>query len=78
VPLLGFAPHLDRAAVTAAEAAILAAEGPYHVAGRYIADPMLCERQRRLLAEAHVEATLRRAAYAANAARLASALQDAA
>jgi hypothetical protein len=75
MPLLGFTPRLDRAAVAAAEAAILDAEGPYHVAGRYIADPMLCERQRRLLAETHVETALRRAA---NAARLASALQDAA
>jgi hypothetical protein len=78
MPLLGFNPNLDRAAVAAADAAILAAEGPSHVAGRYIADPMLCERQRRLLAETHVETALRRAAYVASVARLASALQDAA
>lgn len=75
MPLLGFNPTLDRAAVAAEEAAILAAEGPCHVAGRYIADPLLCERQRRLVAETRVEAALRRAAYAA---RLASARQDAA
>src|SRR4051812_40401517 len=52
-------------AVLAAERAILDAEGPCHVEGRYIRDPMLCERQRRLVAECRVRDAERAATRAA-------------
>ena len=47
------------ASVLAAERAILAAEGPYHVAGRYIADARLADDQRRLEAERFVDTARR-------------------
>ena len=47
------------APVLAAERAILAAEGPHHVAGRYIADARLAADQRRIEAERFVDAARR-------------------
>lgn len=47
------------APVLAAERAILAAEGPYHVAGRYIANASLADDQRRLEAERIVDTARR-------------------
>jgi hypothetical protein len=47
------------ASVLAAERAILAAEGPHHVAGRYIADARLAADQRRVAAEQIVDAARR-------------------
>ena len=47
------------AAVLAAERAILAAEGPHHVAGRYVADARLAADLRRTEAERLVEAARR-------------------
>jgi hypothetical protein len=47
------------ASVLAAERAILAAEGPYHVAGRYVADARLAADLRRTEAE-RIVATARR------------------
>jgi hypothetical protein len=47
------------ASVLAAERAILAAEGPHHVAGRYIADARLAAEQRRMEAASIVAAALR-------------------
>lgn len=41
------------------EAAIEAAEGPYHVEGHYYADPFDAERQRRASAERQLRQTLR-------------------
>lgn len=78
MPLLGFNAALDPAAVAAEEAAIVAAEGPFHVGGWYIRDPILCERQRRLVAELRVETAHRRAAYLARHAAPDAAHDDAA
>lgn len=47
------------ASVRAAERAILAAEGPHHVAGWYIADERLAADQRRLEAERFVDTARR-------------------
>lgn len=47
------------------ERAILAAEGPFTVAGRYIADAGLCARERRRIAEQRVATAARHAAYLA-------------
>jgi hypothetical protein len=47
------------APVLAAERAILAAEGPYHVAGRYIANARLAADQRRVEAERIVDTARR-------------------
>ena len=46
-------------AVRAEERAIVAAEGPYHVAGRYVADPALAATARRHEAERRVTAAER-------------------
>ena len=51
--------------VLAAERAILAAEGPSHVDGRYFARPGDADRQRRLVAECRVQEAARRAAITA-------------
>lgn len=51
--------------VLAAEAAILSAEGPFHVEGRYYADPGDADRQRRWAAERMVREAARRTAYVA-------------
>ena len=47
------------ASVLAAERAILAAEGPHHVAGRYIANERLAADQRRIEAERIVDTARR-------------------
>ena len=47
------------ASVLAAERAILAAEGPHHVAGRYVADARLAADLRRVEAERTVDAARR-------------------
>jgi AraC-like DNA-binding protein len=52
------------AAVLAAERAILATEGPYHVEGRYLASASDADRQRRLVAERVVRDEARRQAWA--------------
>lgn len=53
------------AAVLAAERAILDTEGPSHVAGRYIRDAALCDRERRLEAERRVALQERQARWLA-------------
>jgi AraC-like DNA-binding protein len=60
-----FLPQAGRpsAEVLAAEAAILASEGPFHVEGRYYANPGDADRQRRWAAERIVRETARRASY---------------
>ena len=45
------------------ERAILAAEGAWHVAGRYIADANLADRERRREAEYRVREQIRRYGY---------------
>jgi hypothetical protein len=54
---------LDLTAVAARERAMLAAEGPYHVERRYIADLALATTQRRRVAEREVCRAARRAAF---------------
>ena len=49
--------------VRAAERAIVAAEGPHHVAGRYVADPALAATARRREAERRVNAAEREARW---------------
>ena len=49
----------ERAALLAAERAILAAEGPHHVGGRYVADARLAADLRRTEAERIVAAARR-------------------
>jgi AraC-like DNA-binding protein len=56
------------AAVLAAEAAILSAEGPFHVEGRYYANPGDADRQRRWAAERMVREAARQAAHASGSA----------
>jgi hypothetical protein len=56
---------LDLTTVATCERAMLAAEGPYHVEGRYIADLALVTTQRRRVAECRVAEAARRAAAAA-------------
>ncbi len=55
----------DRTVIAARVRAMLATEGPYHVAGRYIADADLADRMRWLAAERRVDDDARRAAHAA-------------
>ena len=54
----------DRAAVHAYEQHILATEGPYHIEGRYYANPSDADRQRRWAAERMMSEAARRDAYA--------------
>ena len=51
--------HPERERVLAHERDILAAEGPYHVEGRYYANPDDADRQRRLVAERAVREAVR-------------------
>jgi len=51
--------HSERGRVLAHERGILAAEGPYHVEGRYYANPDDADRQRRLVAERAVREAAR-------------------
>ena len=51
--------------VAAVERRIVAEEGPFHVGGRYFADPRDADRQRRLAAEQEVRDTERRAQWLA-------------
>jgi hypothetical protein len=48
--------------VAEVEAAILAAEGPHHIRGRYVRDQCLADRERRRVAEQIVAEAARRAA----------------
>ena len=59
LPPAGPVPAPVLAAMRACERAILAAEGPHHVAGRYIADARLAAEQRRMEAASIVAAALR-------------------
>jgi hypothetical protein len=59
LPPAGPVPASMRAAIRVCERAILAAEGPHHVVGRYIADARLAADQRRIAAEQCVETARR-------------------